>query len=246
MEFVDKILNIINEPCNDNNEQCKLQLFRKLDAEVANMNCGTFGCSYYSHMDLNVSHEFKKFYSYIYNNSYKVDEYNDNVCACFIAWINKKKNDLTNVDMVLWEKDMTTLFNYIKSTSPGSPHDNFCKLNYAQSECKLSKKLQRTSLDIEALHTEIHALIPRNLTTSFISMKYVFTFCFLLFITVLFTFIFLMNFGKIQKFLYNKCNMKFLIWKYTKNTHPYGNYDEFPRSSENERFNIHYLSENNF
>ncbi|GAW84044.1 variable surface protein [Plasmodium gonderi] len=249
----DYILNLIkkNENCSENNEECKLQLFKDLDDEVAQISCESYGCSIREVIKESVINlELKKFYTFFFNNFFDIEKYSENACACLGAWIQKKKNDYIKSDTIMtemasWENNMEKLFNFIKETN-SNERNKFCEWNSTVSQCILSTKTQSVSFDTQARYTKTFTSIPKIPPNSFkSSIKNVFFVCFILLIILLLTFIFLINLGKIQKFLYNTWNVKFLISNYRKNSHQFENYDDFPFVSENERYNMHYMLENN-
>ncbi|GAW84182.1 variable surface protein [Plasmodium gonderi] len=153
-------------------------------------------------------------------------KYNDNVCVCFNAWISKRERDfrshgIINGDMELWTEYMKNIHELVKSMAHGSSQDNFCKLDYTESECKLPTKLQSTSYDIKETSTGTGTEFQNRSNSSFSSpMKY---------------------FGKIPKILYNKCNVNFLRRMYIIDINPFGNYDDFHFVSESKRFNMRYV-----
>ncbi|GAW84245.1 variable surface protein [Plasmodium gonderi] len=206
-----------------NKGDSKQNSFEELDSLLENNSCSR-SCTVPG-IHMNRTSDLYKFYGFLYNNVYFIEEYNAEECAYLIAWIEKKKNDYTKKestknDMDLWNKNINIIYQELCKLS-NCFFGNCCKWGDAISACKYS-------------------LSAEKLLTFRSPISYIFYVCFTLLITIIFM---LFNISKIKRFF---CNERNKVVK-RKNTH--GNKSirynkDFKSGLERKRINIIYQSKN--
>ncbi|GAW84461.1 variable surface protein [Plasmodium gonderi] len=184
-------------------------------------------------------HELKDDDKELYNIGYSLEEnyvhaktlrdQYTNMCDLLNEWLNNEIDKYRRKSTLCRKNRM--LFNYIESVWQEKQNiqvdddRNWCTWKRPHYDCDVSLPI----------YADFSTKSRRNT---------IFSACFSLIIIVVLNYFIIFNFSKIKKLLYSKYDLMRFIRKYSEDSHPYGNKEDFSLTSDNKRDNILYLSMN--